>query len=659
MAKKGTIGVLISGLFGDYVQNFCKGIQKAATENNLNLIIIPGKYINRFSATNRDVEFEYQYNTLFRVAADCNLDGIIIEAGSIGNFTNKENIDQFIHTFDGIPTIVASHKIDGYPSICFNNESGILEALEALYESGARSYAMFGGPESNIDAIERKETFRKFLKKHRIKYSDNMYVAGNYTSNCVKRAKQLLEQNPDVEAIFCANDEQALAMYKALESVKKEPGKDVSVLGFDDDYTAARIKPSLSSIRADAFEMGENAVKMLLESMKGVEVENFEMPTKFIMRSSFTCSNNGEYKDARNKEIEAIEHEFIESLYKRRPEEYDNSVNFKLFTQDLFFFGDADEDSYGNILDKLKYLGISNAFLYLFDYAVDPVKGSSLHLPNKILLKAMMKDGEVSMLSFARQQINTKDMFRNFYLNWRSCDTLVMHPVFSGAHLYGYLFTDLSLSDFNEAEILVNQFSSAIKMLGLLRENDEIQRQLMENLKLLRENNIVLDTFANMDMLTGLYNRRGFFTNAGELVDDCRADGTNVIAMYADMNNLKIINDKYGHEEGDYALSLVGKVIKLVVGKIGVCGRIGGDEYALVIPVKDGKTGESISELIDKKLDDANKKANKPFDVTVSCGYQVMYANLDQDLEEALAVADAMLYEVKKRKKEAMKVRGI
>ena len=70
MAKKGTIGVLISGLFGDYVQNFCKGIQKAATENNLNLIIIPGKYINRFSATNRDVEFEYQYNTLFRVAAD-------------------------------------------------------------------------------------------------------------------------------------------------------------------------------------------------------------------------------------------------------------------------------------------------------------------------------------------------------------------------------------------------------------------------------------------------------------------------------------------------------------------------------------------------------------------------------------------------------------
>ena len=97
-------------------------------------------------------------------------------------------------------------------------------------------------------------------------------------------------------------------------------------------------------------------------------------------------------------------------MYKRRPEEYDNSVNFKLFTQDLFFFGDADEDSYGNILDKLKYLGISNAFLYLFDYAVDPVKGSSLHLPNKILLKAMMKDGEVSMLSFARQQINTEKL---------------------------------------------------------------------------------------------------------------------------------------------------------------------------------------------------------------------------------------------------------
>lgn len=659
MAKKGTIGVLISGLFGDYVQNFCKGIQKAATENNLNLIIIPGKYINRYSETNRDVEFEYQYNTLFKVAADCKLDGIIIEAGSIGNFTSKEVINDFVKQFDHIPSILASHKMEGHASICFNNEIGIMEALEYLYANGNRSFAMFGGPESNIDAIERKATFLKFLKKHRIKFDEKMYVSGNFTSTCVKKAKQLIDQNPDVEAIFCANDEQALAMYKALEMVKKEPGKDVSVLGFDDDYTAARIKPSLSSVRADASEMGENAVKMLLEAMSGETVENFEMPTRFIMRSSFTSGTVGEYKDARDKEIEAIEQEFIETLYRRREEYYDTSVNFKLFTQSLFFFRDADEDCFGTILDKLKFLGINNAFLYLFEYPEEPVKGAQLRLPDKILLKAMMKDGDVSMLSAARQQVNTKDMFRNFYMNWRDFDTLVVHPVYSGTQLYGYLFTDLALGNFNNAEILVNQFSSAIKMLGLLRQNDEIQRQLMENLKVLRENNIVLDTLSNMDMLTGLYNRRGFFANASELVDECRLEGTNVIAMYADMNNLKIINDKYGHEEGDYALSLLGKVIKLVVGKIGVCGRIGGDEYALVIPVKDGKTGESISELIDKKLDDANKKSSKPFDVTVSCGYQVIYANLDQDLEEALAVADAMLYEVKKRKKEAMKARGI
>jgi diguanylate cyclase (GGDEF)-like protein len=271
----------------------------------------------------------------------------------------------------------------------------------------------------------------------------------------------------------------------------------------------------------------------------------------------------------------------------------------------------------------------------------------------------MMKDGEVSMLSAARQQVNTMDMFRNFYMNWRNYNTLVMHPVYSGIHLYGYLFTDLNLNDFNKAEILVNQFSSAIKMLGLLRENDEIQRQLMENLKILRDNNIALDTLSNMDMLTGLYNRRGFFNNANDLLEDCRSEGINVIAMYADMNNLKIINDKYGHEEGDYALSLIGKVLKLVAGKNGVCGRIGGDEYALVIPIMNDESGEAISDLIDQKLDDANKKSNKAFDVTVSCGYQVVYANLDQDLEAALAVADAMLYEVKKRKKEAMKDKGI
>lgn len=61
---------------------------------------------------------------------------------------------------------------------------------------------------------------------------------------------------------------------------------------------------------------------------------------------------------------------------------------------------------------------------------------------------------------------------------------------------------------------------------------------------------------------------------------------TSLLAVYADLNNLKIINDLYGHEEGDFSIRLVGQFLQDSIGKRGVCGRIGGDEFACLVPTK-------------------------------------------------------------------------
>ena len=66
--------------------------------------------------------------------------------------------------------------------------------------------------------------------------------------------------------------------------------------------------------------MGENAVRMLIDLMNGEEVENFEVPTKFVMRSSFIHNSIDEYQDARRKEVLEIEQEYLEALYQRRNE---------------------------------------------------------------------------------------------------------------------------------------------------------------------------------------------------------------------------------------------------------------------------------------------------------------------------------------------------
>ena len=64
---------------------------------------------------------------------------------------------------------------------------------------------------------------------------------------------------------------------------------------------------------------------------------------------------------------------------------------------------------------------------------------------------------------------------------------------------------------------------------------------------------------------------------------DAQGQGECVLVFYADMNNLKIINDRYGHEEGDFSLKLIARLLKENVSEKGIVGRIGGDDFAGVL----------------------------------------------------------------------------
>ena len=134
-------------------------------------------------------------------------------------------------------------------------------------------------------------------------------------------------------------------------------------------------------------------------------------------------------------------------------------------------------------------------------------------------------------------------------------------PLFSNEFLYGLVLCDLTENLFSNGEFLLNQMSSAAKMIHLLRANESIQVQLEESLGTLRRNNIELDTLSRYDPLTGILNRRGFFDAAEKMVSE-RNPGESLLTVYADLNNLKIINDRYGHEEGDFSIRLTGQFLQ-------------------------------------------------------------------------------------------------
>ena len=79
-----TIGVMVGGITDDFTRFLCKGLREAAKEQDVNMVVLPGKFLNRDYAQNTDIMYEYQYDTLFSSVKKGRLDGIIVAANCIG-----------------------------------------------------------------------------------------------------------------------------------------------------------------------------------------------------------------------------------------------------------------------------------------------------------------------------------------------------------------------------------------------------------------------------------------------------------------------------------------------------------------------------------------------------------------------------------------------
>jgi len=192
----------------------------------------------------------------------------------------------------------------------------------------------------------------------------------------------------------------------------------------------------------------------------------------------------------------------------------------------------------------------------------------------------------------------------------------------------------------------------------LLKSNEQIQRQLEESLITLKENNIVLDTLSKSDALTGIMNRRVFYHAGEALLERNKQAGGRTLVAYIDMNNLKIINDRYGHDEGDFSIKLISELLMETAGSTGLVGRVGGDEFALIMPAlpvgeaseEDLNEEKAFVARIYQRFGQYNEKSAKVYNITVSVGTCMVEAGDALTLKEAMTLADGKLYEEKQNR---------
>ena len=155
---------------------------------------------------------------------------------------------------------------------------------------------------------------------------------------------------------------------------------------------------------------------------------------------------------------------------------------------------------------------------------------------------------------------------------------------------------------------------------------------------------------ARTDHLTGLANRREFERSIEREVALAERHNRQVTVMMIDVDNLKKINDRHGHSAGDGALKLVAQELQRVMRASDVCGRFGGDEFAVAMPETDPHRASEVARRLRNSIQAMNLGARSTNSVEVSIGLGAWRPGMDwQALVQA---ADVALYEDKRHRKE-------
>ena len=152
------------------------------------------------------------------------------------------------------------------------------------------------------------------------------------------------------------------------------------------------------------------------------------------------------------------------------------------------------------------------------------------------------------------------------------------------------------------------------------------------------------------DVMTGLYNRRGFFLLAEQMLQNAQRMKTPLTVIFCDVDGLKTVNDTLGHETGSNMITDISAILHSVFRGNDVVGRIGGDEFA-VISYGEKVALDTALNRLNLAINEANSTGEKPYQVSVSVGSVETNPFTDESLDDLLNRADEIMYRQKMEKK--------
>lgn len=754
------IGLFICHLNNDYALEICKGAEFAAQEADINLIVFPGMFLSASFNDPENAIYDYQYNSVFYYADHENLDALIVSVGTLKSFLSQKNIDEFLAHFKDIPIITLDSKIAGYPCLQTDSTSGLRDAIEHLITVHNRKHICFvSGRRTNDDAIERLNVYRTVMRSHNIPVTEDMIVYGDYSEYSNAVVSELLDKNPDADAIVFANDQMAIGGYQELKRRNIKIGQDISVVGFDNSPASVTMSPPLTTVNANTSALGYHAVYKAAELAAKKDIGSSMLVSHFIRRRSCGCGftdnlnfsdctrktpvdgilktfddiilkdiQNTFYSDTVIEKINDIWHDILEdvmhsgeashpeseiidkldkllsssvtsffsvtniayafrwfacimaegienpeakarffelnsqitsyitqflsdSLYRETHENKANEWSSIYITRDTLIYGSNANKTFNCILSKLKEIGFEASYLYLYDEPIKILPDGSWKVPETLFLQAFYNKTNTNVLSGEARRIPATDVFDNEYTYYDGRFTTVVVPIFTNEQHLGLFVCQTDVNNFSEIYATSLHLGASFKYIGLLEEQSQTKEQLIVSLNEIHEKNELLNHWSTTDELTGVNNRRGFMDKTAYLINKPANKGRKAMLLFADMDSLKIVNDTFGHNDGDFALKNIANILSTSFNPTDIVGRIGGDEFVCFAFLDDPTFSSTVQERITELSSELNETSGKPYYIEMSVGVTDFECSPDIKIENLITQADNALYSNKRYKR--------
>jgi len=226
------------------------------------------------------------------------------------------------------------------------------------------------------------------------------------------------------------------------------------------------------------------------------------------------------------------------------------------------------------------------------------------------------------------------------YVNWQHLDH------FNGVLLRIHTLREGAQGDFGSITIALTLLW--LLFTGMLVVSWFVIRRMVSNMYRLQSS---LQWQAWHDPLTRINNRGALFERAKVLAKRCEQQQQPYSVMQMDLDHFKNINDRYGHQAGDKVLTHAARLITSTIRKVDVAGRVGGEEFCVVLPGAGPEEAMQIAERIRLRINDREilVKKSQTARISVSIGVSSAQESNNYDFEQLQSIADARLYQAKQR----------